>query len=861
MRITIQQSLRDFSLSFLCLWVAGEHFIPPNLRKLPKCTGGVNSCPINGFCESNQWGNFCICYDGYEDRKRNSIITIPNGQCEDKDECQKVNVCKPPTTCNNTIGSYFCNCPAPNIEVTVTSGGINTTRCIDANKFICSDSSQCPTNAVCSHSKCYCDTGYQAPKGGTYIQPNEHCKDINVWSSTVENVTFKPEPEDIDECSLSPPPCIHPATCNNTFGSFKCNCPVGYSLLNITRGDMNLSTCVDIDECSQSSPPCIPPAYCNNTSGSFSCNCPVGYKLLNTSGSDRNMTTCIEIDVKCESVYNREELEKCAKQKQNTPFCSTLDTILGLQNSSCQRNKAEPTSLNNITENFSKLLNDSSTWSSLSPSQLSVTVTTILIGVESTALASFINNPRNERVSNSEIEIETKVAQNSCILETFIKLNVEGSDMEVSCKLLPRPEDGAILIAYRNLNSNFNSSNLIQDTAEKYHIKEINSQVVTGAITRPEKENLFPPIRFYIHHLVEPDKSTISLCVFWNPRLGGWSTEGCDTEHSNASHTLCACSHLSSFAIITAHRPITEDAGLILLSRIGLSISLLCLFLSLLTFLLCRSLRSAHTSILSALCGCLFLAQLLILVGLQQTSIKLLCSIIAGSLHFLLLCAFCWMSLESILLFLTVRNLRAVNYMTSQRSNFPKLCVVGFGVPVIIVTISAAIRSDEYGTEKHCWLNNNLIWSFLGPVCVFIIMNTTLLILTFVLLRSKLASLNTNVSTLKNTQLLTFKAMAQLFILGSSWSLGFFQFGHSALIFSYLFTIFNSLQGAFIFLVHCLLNRQVREEYHKAFRRLHTSKAESDIVSGSTFPMTIRSTETSVASKSEEKQPKTVQWS
>ncbi|OWK11798.1 hypothetical protein Celaphus_00003260, partial [Cervus elaphus hippelaphus] len=56
--------------------------------------------------------------------------------------------------------------------------------------------------------------------------------------------------------------------------------------------------------------------------------------------------------------------------------------------------------------------------------------------------------------------------------------------------------------------------------------------------------------------------------------------------------------------------------------------------------------------------------------------------------------------------------------------------------------------------------------------------------------------------------LLTFKAFAQIFILGCSWVLGIFQIGPVANIMAYLFTIINSLQGAFIFLIHCLLNRQ-----------------------------------------------------
>uniref|UniRef100_A0A674JUI0 G-protein coupled receptors family 2 profile 2 domain-containing protein n=1 Tax=Terrapene triunguis TaxID=2587831 RepID=A0A674JUI0_9SAUR len=55
------------------------------------------------------------------------------------------------------------------------------------------------------------------------------------------------------------------------------------------------------------------------------------------------------------------------------------------------------------------------------------------------------------------------------------------------------------------------------------------------------------------------------------------------------------------------------------------------------------------------------------------------------------------------------------------------------------------------------------------------------------------------------SRLLTFKAIAQLFLLGCTWSLGLLQIGPAATVMAYFFTIVNSLQGAFIFLVHCLL--------------------------------------------------------
>lgn len=114
-----------------------------------------------------------------------------------------------------------------------------------------------------------------------------------------------------------------------------------------------------------------------------------------------------------------------------------------------------------------------------------------------------------------------------------------------------------------------------------------------------------------------------------------------------------------------------------------------------------------------------------------------------------------------------------------------------------------------------CWLNSDkgFIWSFMGPVCTIIVVNTVFYCLVLKILREKLASLNSKVSTLKNTRSLTFKAIAHLFILGLTWFLGLFQFGPLREVMEYLFTLTNSVQGVFIFLVHCLLNKKVREAY------------------------------------------------
>ena len=52
-------------------------------------------------------------------------------------------------------------------------------------------------------------------------------------------------------------------------------------------------------------------------------------------------------------------------------------------------------------------------------------------------------------------------------------------------------------------------------------------------------------------------------------------------------------------------------------------------------------------------------------------------------------------------------------------------------------------------------------------------------------------------------------ALALEVLLGLTWVFGYFYISEEALPVAYLFTIFNSLQGVFIFVFHCLMNKKV----------------------------------------------------
>ncbi len=45
-------------------------------------------------------------------------------------------------------------------------------------------------------------------------------------------------------------------------------------------------------------------------------------------------------------------------------------------------------------------------------------------------------------------------------------------------------------------------------------------------------------------------------CVYWDEAERAWSGRGCEKAESNSTHTVCSCSHLSSFAVLMALYPV-----------------------------------------------------------------------------------------------------------------------------------------------------------------------------------------------------------------------------------------------------------------------------------------------------------------
>ncbi|KAM9685996.1 adhesion G protein-coupled receptor E2 isoform 2-T2 [Trichechus inunguis] len=765
-------------------------------------------CPPNSKCDS---ATTCRCDPGFS--SFGEIITSPTEFCDD------INECAPPATvscgkfadCQNAEGSYYCMC-SPGYEL---AAGGKTFR--NESENTCQDVDECQQNrrlckspGICVNTQgsytCLCPLGFE-------FKP-EHPKQCT----------------DVNECSLKQNPCHNTTHCLNTVGGYKCRCRPGWKPIPGSPNGPNNTVCEDVDECSLEQNPCHNTTHCLNTVGGYKCRCRPGWKPIPGSPNGPNNTVCEEM-----SFPSWTRPSGVSSQSLSRFFDKVQDLGRDFKPDSAHY------TIKNLTWEVDELLETPGDLENLSHSEQHCVATNLLDGLENVlkVLSKFLpKGPLTLRArAGTDLSLdvmeqrvrEVTLGQNytRMLLKWDTEQEPEDSDPFV-VGLVSIPGIGKLL-AEAALHETHKS---LQWGVSSILLSDVNSAFLSNSDT----QKLSSPVTFiFSHHPVTLGPGQKVLCVFWEHRkhgCGHWATTGCRTVSTEDTNTTCHCTHLSSFAVLMAQYDVQEeDPVLTVITYMGLGLSLLCLLLAALTFVLCKAIQNTSTSFHLQLSLCLFLAHLLFLIGIDRTEPQVLCTIIAGALHYLYLAAFAWMLLEGLHLFLTARNLTVVNYSSMRRRMKKLMFPVGYGVPALIVAISAASRPHLYGTSARCWLHpgKGFIWSFLGPVCAIFSVNLAFFLMTFWILKNKLSSLNNDVSTLQNTRMLTFKATAQLFILGCTWCLGILQVGPAAQVMAYLFTIINSLQGVFIFLVYCLLSQQVQEQYRKWFIGIRRLREESEM--------------------------------
>ncbi|KAK1330676.1 hypothetical protein QTO34_010876 [Cnephaeus nilssonii] len=390
----------------------------------------------------------------------------------------------------------------------------------------------------------------------------------------------------------------------------------------------------------------------------------------------------------------------------------------------------------------------------------------------------------------------------------------------------------------------------------------LNNRLVGLSLGGMRVTALQEPVEITFSHPRQPPNMTLT-CVFWDVTKGStgdWSSKGCSTE-PGAQATVCRCDHLTFFSLllvtapppcdhltffalllvtalpprdhltffslllVTAPpprdhltffslllRPVLNKAtvqALTRISQVGCGASMVFLAFTVVFYVALRFSWKRFKSedapkIHVALSVSLFLVNLafFVNVGHGPKGSHAACVARGAVSHYLLLCVFTWMALESFHLHLLV--IRVFN--TYFGHYFLKLSLVGWGLPVLMVigTGSAnsyglyTIRDEENRTTLElCWFRRKA--ALYATVHGYFLVTFLFSAVVLGLLAWKIFTLSS--ATAGKEQRRHWKGVLTLLglssLVGMTWGLAILTPLGLATI--YIFALFNSLQGVFIF--------------------------------------------------------------
>ncbi|NXO60092.1 AGRG6 protein, partial [Aramus guarauna] len=384
----------------------------------------------------------------------------------------------------------------------------------------------------------------------------------------------------------------------------------------------------------------------------------------------------------------------------------------------------------------------------------------------------------------------------------------------------------------------FNKNGLFQDAENPANLT---SFVVACSIGNITIQDLQDYVKVTIKHtkIQEDPKPT---CVFWdmnkNGGNGGWNPAGCQVDaESNENETVCLCNHLTHFGVLMdLQRTVTQidpqnTKVLTFITYIGCGISAIFSAATLLTYIAFEKLRRDYPSkiLMNLSTALLFLNLIFLLDGwIASFDIDGLCIAVAALLHFFLLATFTWMGLEAVHMYIALVKV----FNTYIRRYILKFCIIGWGLPALVIAIILASAntnaSHVYGKELYgkdangqggddfCWIRNEVVFyvTCAGYFGIMFLMNVAMFIVVMVQICGRNGK-RTNRS-LKEEILRNLRSVVSLtFLLGMTWGFAFFAWGPLTLPFLYLFSIFNSLQGLFIFVFHCAMKENVQKQWRR----------------------------------------------
>ncbi|XP_065198186.1 uncharacterized protein LOC135829721 [Sycon ciliatum] len=412
---------------------------------------------------------------------------------------------------------------------------------------------------------------------------------------------------------------------------------------------------------------------------------------------------------------------------------------------------------------------------------------------------------------------------------TGVSFDIAGSTVAAATELLSLGNDSLCNVAptryilYKT-QTLFRDSNLSANTS-------VQSEIISAQVGEERLENLQQPaiMSFDLLGLTPVDSAGEAICVFWDfdkdDGNGGWSDWNCTTfrDETTGNRTVCQCGHLTNFAVLfTRHisaKDSTAEAALKYISIIGCGISMLGLLATLVLILAIPTLRdSVHHRMIFGLCSTLLLFLAIFTVVLYYEHLAkstAVCQGLAMAMHYLLLCAFMWMSVDATMLYKSV----VIVFHQPGRLQQRLLCISVFVIPLVIVGVAGGVtRLDMYGSDNLCWIKADAAFfgSLVAPLAVSLLYNAGVLIAVVHSLRSRNKKIGA-VKAAKSKDVSVLRIIVSLSVLlGITWFFGFLVLFRDQIVFQYIFTVLNSLQGFSIFL-HTIRGQDAKKHISEMF--------------------------------------------
>ena len=251
----------------------------------------------------------------------------------------------------------------------------------------------------------------------------------------------------------------------------------------------------------------------------------------------------------------------------------------------------------------------------------------------------------------------------------------------------------------------------------------------------------------------------------------------------------------------------------VIVSFICSTVSILCLLITILTYILLKPLRTIPGKINLCLCVSLLMAQILQQFTMDLTQYPTACIVFGGLIHFFWAVTLFWMNIASLNLFrcFSPANITAAAFQPSLL--LYAVYVIGMSLLLVGANLGYSFwtlgRSVGYGGHI-CYISSfyGLLITFVSPVGLIIISNLCFLLVT--IWRISRTPKPQGTQSVDRSNVLVYIKMSTL--TGTCWIFGFLRLWTEFDIFELLFILTNASQGLFLMLSF-VCNKRILNHY------------------------------------------------